>query len=358
MGGAPRTGKPPARRGECSVRGLYARRKRRAAGLRVNGAFVFLVLRLDSPRVRSRRIGGRDGLSEGVTALMIDCVVDFKVDDRREDLVRFLRTLAPLLRAHRSEPWGLDLRVCEYLGPFATAIIAALWEDAREAGVAPGIGLPESPPELVGYCRFSGLSQLVRGGPRPDPSHPACETVPLRFMTRSAMNDPDDLVRLIRRHHEMSRDAEEYLRLCVNETLQNVQDHAVSPVGGAYAARFLRNRREARVAVVDTGRGVAATLRGRFPSVSSDDAALRAVLEGGHSAKSTVRNMGVGISNMARTVSGSGGNFVIVSGHAVREVTPDGHASGRDSLDIGFPGTAVCFTFPELEAEEYARDDD
>jgi anti-sigma regulatory factor (Ser/Thr protein kinase) len=260
--------------------------------------------------------------------------------------------IAPILRSHRVEPWGLDLTQCEYIGPFATAIIAALWQDARAAGVPPGIGLPVQPPQLLAYLWFSGLERLLRNGRVPQTAHPDCETLPLRFVSRAAFNDPDELIALVTRHHELSADSEELLRTCVNETLQNVDDHAASKIGGVYTARFLTQRHAVRAAVVDAGAGIATTLRRKFPSLASDDEALRAVLEGGYTSKSTPRNLGVGISTMARIVSGCGGSFLLLSGTALREVAPGGRASGRDFLSPGFPGTAVFFTFPELHPDD------
>ncbi|MCG3135317.1 MAG: hypothetical protein HMLKMBBP_02898 [Planctomycetes bacterium] len=283
---------------------------------------------------------------------MIDCVVDFRLDDRRDSLVRFLRTIGPILAAHRKDSWGLDLTRCEYIGPFATAITATLWEDARAAGIAPGVGLPVHPPELLAYLWFSGLERLLRCGREPDAGHPKCETLPLRFVSRAAFNDPDQLIALVTRHHALSADREDLLRTCVIETLQNVDDHAASKVGGVFTARFLVSRREDRAAVVDAGAGIATTLRRRNSDLNSDDAALHAVLEGGYASKSTARNLGVGISTMARIVRGCGGSFLLLSGTALREVTPDGRASGRDFVSPGFPGTAVFFTFPEFHADD------
>jgi hypothetical protein len=273
-----------------------------------------------------------------------DATVDFNVDDSRGDMLALLRRIRPIAEDPGAGPWAIDARSTGYLGPDAAAVLGALCEHGRRSGHAAHVFLPTSPDALRAFCVFSGLSLLMAAGPAPTPDHPENETVPLTFIDRITWNTADPVVHLVQRHATLDIEAEERLRTCLNETLQNIEDHARSPIGGVLCARFLRGRRQIRVAVADTGIGVGASLRARHPSILNDPAALRAVMAGGMTARSRPNNLGVGISTMWRIAAGNGGSFTLISNGACAYVDAGNFFPRVEPTGIAFPGTVVLCT--------------
>jgi hypothetical protein len=279
----------------------------------------------------------------------LSCGIDFNLDDRVRSICSFVGRLTPLL-ADSQRPWELDLSACDYLGPFAGAIIVASLLDARSRKQDVSVRLPTGSRQLQAFCEFSGLRHYATGSPFPTAGHPRNVTIPMRPTTRSSLGDPDPIVSLIRSHVEMTAEGEEYLRICLNEVIQNVEDHAQSGIGAITAARFMSNRHEIRVAVVDRGLGIATTLRAGHPGVIDARDALARVILGGASARSRPNNMGVGISNLCSiVVEQLKGELFIIS--------EDGFAEGKTGrrpishpLNGRFPGTGVFFTVPVPQA--------
>lgn len=275
----------------------------------------------------------------------VRCEIDFNINDAPPSVLAFLRRIRGIFDPATSE-WQLDFSKCQYLGPDAISIVVAAVLQAREAGVKNEVMLPQGVPALEAFCEFSGLNHLITGSPVPKGDHPDCVTIPIRVQEKASFNDPDPIIRLITRFVPLSAEAEEFLRICVNEVVQNVEDHARSPIGCVTCARFMKKVREVRVAIVDRGRGIGTTLRERYPDVHGAGEALGRVLQGGYSAKSRKNNMGLGISNLA--------NIVVQQMHGeLFIVSEDGFADGKfgrqtfsRSLDMRFPGTGVFFSVP------------
>jgi hypothetical protein len=271
--------------------------------------------------------------------------IDFSVNDSPNAVVAFLRRIRGIFDP-ATAAWHLDLSKCRYLGPDAVAIIAASVLEARRAKVIHEVVLPKGVPSLEAFCEFSGLNHMLFATPVPESGHPDCVTIPIRNQHVASFKDADPIISLIRRFVPLSADSEDYLRICINEVIQNVQDHARSDIGCVTCARFLKNIGEVRVAIVDRGRGIGSTLRARYPDVQTATEALKRVLKGGYSARSRPNNMGVGISNL--------GNIIV---HQLRGelfmVTEDAFADGKfgrqtfaRALETYFPGTGVFFSVP------------
>jgi hypothetical protein len=274
---------------------------------------------------------------------MISCLVDFQVDDTPESLRAFLVRLKPVLDHKGSGSWAIDCSSCTYLGPNAAAVLGALWLQARNECAA-SIVLPREPPKLDAFCAFSGLKHLVLGEPPPDPSHPDCETVPITQFSMARWNEPDSIVHLIRRHMDLEKGFEDYLRTALNEVVQNIEDHAESPIGGVWCARYLSGKREVRVAVVDLGKGIAASLASRFDEAKVPYRALQMVFEGNYSSKSRKNNLGVGISNLAFIVRELKGELFILSDDGLAVLTRKRKTPTFETTAVRFPGTAVFFS--------------
>jgi anti-sigma regulatory factor (Ser/Thr protein kinase) len=271
----------------------------------------------------------------------ITCKIDFNVHDSLKPVRTLIDRLQAIAEADPAEA-HIDLSKSRYLGPDAIALLAAIIFDRRSRAQRTRVTLPTGPAKLQAFCRFSGFTALVRGEELPTEAE---ETViPLRQITAARWMDADPIIRLVHRHLEISEDLEEYLRICVNEVVQNIEDHAESPIGGVMCARYFAGRRHVRVAIVDRGVGIYTTLKRRYPDTTPGNA-LRRVLQGRFTALSRPNNAGLGLCNLSAMIEHLGGSFEIVSETSIA------HGKGRTHRDFialarRFRGTAVFFILP------------
>jgi two-component sensor histidine kinase len=168
----------------------------------------------------------------------------------------------------------------------------------------------------------------------------------MRVLKKSSFSDPDPIVELLRHHVELDPETEEFLRICINEVVQNVEDHAASPIGAVAAARYMRTSNEIRIAIVDRGMGIETTVRGRHPEIPDTRQAIARVMQGGISAKSRPNNMGVGISNLCAIVQLQlEGRVFIMSQDTCVNRQPRRHDHWTH-LECPYPGTAVFINVP------------
>jgi len=279
----------------------------------------------------------RDGESE--------FTVDFNLDDEPRSICAFVDRAFGLLQT-KVASWHLDLSSCGYIGPDAAAVIVATILQARNCGQTASVTLPTSPPQLAAFCEFSGLRHYAAGTPYPQGDHPQSETEAARQILQSHQSESSTIIDLVRRHVGIDQDTVDYLRICVNEVLQNVEDHASSPIGAVMCARFLTAKKQVRVAIVDRGIGIAASLGNRYSDIRDDCEALRRVVKGGTTARSRPNNMGVGISNLCDIVLRNfRGRMFLISGGAIATGTA-GKIPKVLMLKSRFPGTGVFFTIP------------
>lgn len=270
--------------------------------------------------------------------------VDYNLDDMPGSVIALIKTMQPAFQGDK--PCQLDLRRCGYLGPYAGAIIVTTLLESRLRNRECSLVLPTDPPQLANFCRRSALEHFAGLGPMPEGTEPQPATIPMRVLQKARFSDPDPIVELIRRHVRLDDEVEEYLRICINEIVQNVEDHAKSPVGAVAAARFIFSKNQIRIAIVDRGKGIGTTVRGKHPEISSNAQVLARVMEGGISAKSRPNNMGVGISNLCAIIQHQlkGRVFIVSEDSAVnRQPERQDHWT---HLDHPFPGTAVFLNVP------------
>jgi len=269
--------------------------------------------------------------------------IDFRLDDQWPALRSFLTRASAIITPANRRPWVLDTRNCGYLGPDAAVLIAGLFDRDRERGRGPRVLLPEEPEPLKAFCTFVGLTHRVERGVRPRQDHPRSETVPLHTYFQPIANAERKVVLLVRNHFpNLTEDAAMALGVAVNEVIQNVCDHAESPVGAIMAARYFQNRRDVRVAILDLGVGIPRTLSRVRPEASDPEQALRLVVPGGVSSRSKANNMGLGISNLVDQVRGRRGEMLLMSAGAAAVLDRDGVVR-YERLPIDFPGTGVFF---------------
>ena len=271
----------------------------------------------------------------------LQCVLQLEyVQDGAADFQAFLDALARILE-RPSKPWHLDLSRCLDIRMGAVAVITALVLESRYRGYAARVTLPAYRPELPTFFESVGLNHYLTGSAFPDVEDPENLTSPIRQYTASTFNDAAPLIALIGRHVEMSEDEVDYVRICVNEIIQNVQDHAKSPIGAVMGGLWDIQSKSIEISIVDCGDGIATTLKRRYPNLPNAQMALEHVIQGGFSAKSLPDNQGLGISNVAAI------SINQLSGHAII-FSEDGLAAGSSrewkfsrSLNSRFPGTGV-----------------
>lgn len=268
--------------------------------------------------------------------------IDFNVDDQWQDIQCFLERASSIISLKNRDSWVLDCSECRYLGPDAVVLIAGLWDRDKRQGLHPRVILPEEPKKLAAFCTFSGLNHHVNKGERPK-DHEQSETVPLQLMYEPRADAHRRVLKLVRDHFpELSEDAEIALGVAINEVVQNVCDHADSPIGALMAARFFQNKHDVRVAILDLGLGIPRTLSRAYPKARDPEQALRLVVKGNATSGSKANNMGLGISNLVTQVQRRHGELLLLSSGAVADLGSD-RVMRYHPAPVDFPGTAVFF---------------
>ncbi len=268
--------------------------------------------------------------------------IDFNVDDDFSSIRAMMARLVPFSQSSCGSLL-IDLSLSQYLGPDAAVVLTAFVKLLQFQSVAVEVRLPSHGP-LAGFCEFSGLRQQFEGSAAPDPTHPDCVTVPLRFHNQARLRDVEPIERLVRAYVPFSEDRASALQIAFSEVLQNVEDHAKSEVGAISCARLIASRNEVRVAVVDMGLGIVTTLSKRHPQIGSGGAALGRVMAGGWSAMSRRNNAGLGLNNLLLCVTRTGGRLFVISESG--GFLADRHDHRTVELDFRFPGTGIFFTLP------------
>lgn len=286
--------------------------------------------------------------------------IDFNFDDTKRSIQAFLERLSRKAPgATVSEDVELDLRRCHYLGPAAVVTLCALKAKADLGASAFRIVLPEGPPALTNYCRYSGLQQFFGLGPGPD-NHPDSVTTPIRQFRTRPLSELEEIVSLVQWQMGLSRSDKDHLKLTLIELAQNVLDHARSQVSGFLSARAFSNEREVRFAVADMGIGFREALRRRHP-VSRDVDAIRLAMTQNVSSKSSTHNLGQGLKLLRDIIQAKGGSMLLCSKGAWFELR-----NGRDNVGVflngnEYPGVLAVVTLPirdpGADEDEDAHDD-
>lgn len=142
------------------------------------------------------------------------------------------------------------------------------------------------------------------------------------------------------------------IELCLNELLQNVFEWSISPVGCFVLARWYHRTRSVRIAVVDRGIGIPEALR-RGPRkefrTASDEELIRAAVTTQRLTSRANQVGGLGLKNVAETVSQRGGALTVLSLGAKVSWQADGT---KATTVPNFSGTAVELEFrPDAEVD-------
>lgn len=276
-------------------------------------------------------------------------VIRFGPDDRFESVRALVDSLRPVFEAADSAQIDIELQASERIEPGSAALVAACCRQALERGCAMSTMWSASSDELVAFMDAYSLELWTQtlGGQTIEKSQG--DTLAIERFYKERVDQPLRLLRMVRARTGLSDDEESQIAAALGEVFRNVEDHAKSPVGGFWAARFDPASRVVRAAVVDMGRGIGSTIRDAHPEIPSNSEALRRVLQGGVSAKSIPTNQGLGLSNLALIVRAMQGELLIFTEDVAAELGPGDVSPRISTLDARFPGTAIMLTLSLVE---------
>jgi anti-sigma regulatory factor (Ser/Thr protein kinase) len=281
----------------------------------------------------------------------VNCLIDFNLSDERQSIIQLVKRIQRPSGESLQAPTEINLKQADYLGPFATAILAADYLHALKSGRPYTILLPNKP-RVNAFAAFSGLRHLLYGEAAPDRENPQNVTVPITEIEHTNFTDPDAIINLVNRFATISADQELCLSNAIIEGLQNVEDHSGSVVGAVLCARYLEGKGKIRVAIVDHGQGIWTTLNRKYPEIAGAQTAIQRTVSGGFSAKTKPNNQGAGIRNIwIQIVDQLKGEIFILTEDAIGYNDKGGHLR-TESLDARFDGTGVFFTVPVNERAE------
>jgi ABC-type transporter Mla MlaB component/anti-sigma regulatory factor (Ser/Thr protein kinase) len=136
------------------------------------------------------------------------------------------------------------------------------------------------------------------------------------------------------------------IKLCLGEVFNNIRDHSGEIVGSVFA-QYYPGQKEVMLSISDFGRGIPTNVRKQFPSISDEDAIIKATIEG-FTTKSTVRNRGIGLHILTQNVVKNNGGSIWIDSlrGSVRCISA---ASGVRKLickqEFSYPGTLLEMKF-------------
>ncbi len=152
------------------------------------------------------------------------------------------------------------------------------------------------------------------------------------------------------------------LGLTVVEALNNISDHANSPISGFISTQYIPNKCKLTISICDFGVGIPNNVNEYLNKAGkqrlNDVKALEMALFQGFSTYSKPHNRGFGLDNILSNVKASNGEIEIVSNKAYySEQTVNNNVRNmKDNLSFSFPGTYLIIkfdtsTFRNIEAE-------
>jgi len=158
---------------------------------------------------------------------------------------------------------------------------------------------------------------------------------------------------------EDSRDLKHYLQYLFLELMNNVADHAHSPVGGYTMAQYYSNEKKIQFTVVDRGVAFLENIQLNFSNIDNEkDAIFEALKKGITSTKQQMynqpKNAGYGLYAMFEILKMTGGRFVIISNDTL--VRYENEIFETKKLSSPWKGVVVAFEFFETNIN-YTMDD-
>lgn len=168
--------------------------------------------------------------------------------------------------------------------------------------------------------------------------------IPLRLLTdrgASLAVAVEAVCDLVRQNVDGTKDFLPALRWVVQELTDNVGNHADSPTPGVLCAQLYPKKRRVEIAISDMGRGIKASLSGRYPKIWSHGDAITRAMEPGVT-RDLAAGQGNGLSGSQEIIMANGGGLNIWTGNA--DLAFDRGRKEGFRLGPEFPGTGVFFS--------------
>lgn len=146
------------------------------------------------------------------------------------------------------------------------------------------------------------------------------------------------------------KDLGDYLQYIFLELMNNVADHAHSPVGGYTMAQYYKGGERVQFVVADRGVGFLANMKLNYANITSeDDAIIEALKKGITSTRAKMygaeRNAGFGLYAMFEIMVMTGGKFIVISNDSFVRYSRDNVERGR--LPFPWKGVVVAVELKE-----------
>lgn len=223
------------------------------------------------------------------------------------------RCLEVASEIERPERTTLDASALTFAQPYGIVTLGAALLRRRAAGAAPLRFVPPRDLDARLFLSEIGLEQLLADGTTP--------TSPLAIRLFSPTSVDPSATRLIATTIERlvpgtSESVAHVVELSLNELLQNVAEHARSVTATVVHARWYRQQENLRLAVGDSGVGMAESLRDNPIYEHMDDRRLveRAVADRGVSRRTSGKHGGYGLKTLRDIVLQRGGSMSVSTG--------------------------------------------
>jgi len=154
-------------------------------------------------------------------------------------------------------------------------------------------------------------------------------------------------------------DLKHYLQYLFLELMNNVADHAHSPVGGYTMAQYYRQEKKIQFVVADRGVAFLKNIQLNFSNISNEKEAIFEALKKGITSTQQLmynqpKNAGYGLYAMFEILKMTGGRFVIISNDTLVRYENDEFYTKK--LSSPWKGVVVAFEFFETNID-YSMDD-
>lgn len=257
------------------------------------------------------------------------------------DYLHFLRRLGSA-ESDDVDHYVVDLSRPSFFRPEGMAPLIATIRSLTSRGRRVQLALPED--DLLTYFDSVGWSAALAGEQCPS-FRKGSTYLPLSpYETYQELNSlVNDAISVLIENQVFLPGVREAIEWVLNETADNVLNHAASAEPGWLQVTSYPQSHNVDFVVVDTGRGITASLREAFPDLTSDSDAVALAVKKGITRNQEV-GQGNGLSGLMRIASGAKGWVRIHSGSACLNLRR-GDLVGPDQVP-GHQGTLVTVSLP------------
>lgn len=237
----------------------------------------------------------------------------------------------------------LDASRCERFGPLGVALAAASLARRRQSGLPVVKFVAPRDPGARTFLREVGFERALRGTAERADSRNTLELRQLHALDPTYIDEVSGL--LAERVPGFPERVRFLIDLCLKELLQNVFEWARSPIGCFVQTRWHARDRNLRLALVDGGIGIPASLRSHkiqnLQRERDEEIIVAAVMRKGLSARRG-RPGGLGLKTIREIATDRLGKLTVVSQGAKVTFRSDGP---RPARTLQWRGTAIEIDF-------------